>query len=126
MFLLTAVASHKFVVGFCLGVVLCSNPRLLFRNHLFAILLFSMGSAGGIALGMGIVDLDASWTSTTIPILQGLAGGTLLYVTVCEVLPREKARWHEDRQHQSAGLAQLLAVAIGFVTMTILNLYLGK
>jgi len=46
-----AVASHKFVVGFCLGLELAgvskSVPRLI-----FAIFLFAIGSVIGIGIGM--------------------------------------------------------------------------
>ena len=39
--------------------------------------------------------MQNKWTNVAVPILQGLAGGTLLYVTVSEILPRERARWHK-------------------------------
>jgi len=46
-----AVASHKFVVGFCLGLELAgvskSVPKLI-----FAIFLFAIGSVVGIGIGM--------------------------------------------------------------------------
>lgn len=124
--LVTAVASHKFVVGFCLGVELSSDQTAKFRNHFLAILVFSLGSVVGIAVGMGLVDFQTSSSSIALPILQGIAGGTLLYVTVCEVLPREKARWHQNRFNRGAGLAQLLAFTIGFTLMTLMNIYIGK
>lgn len=56
--------------------------------------------------------------------LQALAAGTLLYVTVSEVLPRERARWHERKR--GAGMAQFLAVTGGFAIMYLLTMYLGK
>lgn len=119
--LLLAVSSHKFVVAFCLGVELCANANARLKNHLLAIFIFSMGSVLGIGLGI-LLDVQKS---ALIPILQGLAGGTLLYVTVCEVLPREKAKWHKRPDVRSAGLVQLVAVASGFAAMTTLNTFLG-
>lgn len=55
---------------------------------------------------------------------QALAAGTLLYVTVSEVLPRERARFHE--QKRVGGVAQLSAVLVGFAAMYVSTKYLGK
>lgn len=126
MILFIAVISHKFVVGFCLGVELSVSPGNTFKKHFLAIFVFSAGSVLGIALGMAIVDLSAVLDSDALAILQGIAGGTLLYVTVCEVLPREKARWHKSQTHKAAGLIQLLAFAIGFSVMTVMNMYITE
>lgn len=126
LLLLGAVASHKYVVGFCLGMELSTTHRSQFKNHLFGILTFSLGSVVGIAIGMVIVDAETSWTESAVPILQGLAGGTLLYVTVCEVLPREKAKWHKNRANRYAGIYQLIAVCLGFIVMTMMNRYISK
>ncbi|XP_055698723.1 zinc transporter ZIP3 isoform X2 [Phlebotomus papatasi] len=122
--LVGAVAAHKYVVGFCLGVELSANSRSTVRSHFFAILIFAFGSVAGIGIGMGLVDLQSDWSATSVPILQGLAAGTLLYVTVCEVMPREKARWHQRRR--SAGLAQFLAVIIGFIILTAMNMFITE
>lgn len=124
MILFTAVISHKFVVGFCLGVELSVSPGAKFKHHFAAIFVFSAGSVLGIGIGMGLVDLSAVVDSNALPILQGIAGGTLLYVTTCEVLPREKARWHQSQVNRAAGLVQLLAFIIGFTVMTILSIYI--
>jgi zinc transporter 1/2/3 len=124
MLLFIAVASHKFVVVFCLGVELAVSPGATFKRHFLAILVFSAGSVLGIGLGMTIVDATAD--QNLIYILQGMAGGTLLYVTLCEVLPREKARWHESQTKRSAGLIQFIAFVIGFITMTLMNEYISE
>lgn len=125
MLLLLAVSSHKFVVAFCLGVQLCTTANVHYKNHFISITIFSMGSVLGILLGLCMSFQNQS-EDVTIPILQGLAGGTLLYVTVSEVLPREKARWHKKGENKAAGVIQLLSVACGFIVMTLLNLYLGE
>lgn len=70
-------------------------------------------------------QVDADWSKVVMPILQGLAGGTLLYVTVSEVLPREKARWHRSTRRY-AGILQFLFVIGGFVIIFLLNNYLGE
>ncbi|XP_034486330.1 zinc transporter ZIP1 [Drosophila innubila] len=125
LFLLGAVACHKFVMGFCLGLEFRSNPSATIRSQFIGISVFALGAVGGIGLGMLIVDVPAAWSKTTLPIVQALAGGTLFYVTVCEVIPREKARWHRNLDRRWAGFAQFAIVFIGFATMCLINYYLA-
>ncbi|EDV35309.1 uncharacterized protein Dana_GF11431 [Drosophila ananassae] len=125
LFLLGAVACHKFVMGFCLGLEFRSNPQTSFRAQLAGISVFAAGAVCGIALGMLIVDVPSGWSTKTLPIIQALAGGTLFYVTVCEVIPREKARWHTTPSRRWAGFAQFATVLAGFATMCIINFYLS-
>lgn len=74
---------------------------------------------------MCMSDMKDFISGKPVHVLQAIAGGTLLYVTVCEILPREKARWHMgDRRF--AGFFQCLAVLVGFGTMTLLTDYLCK
>lgn len=128
LFLLGAVACHKFVMGFCLGLEFRSNPSASMKSQIVGILVFALGAVAGIGLGMLLVNMSESLLPVSaLAIIQGLAGGTLLYVTVCEVIPREKARWHQNPTRKVAGFAQFFAVAIGFVTMALINYYLdGK
>lgn len=126
LLLVGAVCVHKFVVGFCLGVEICSIPHSSFRKHVLAIFLFSFGSVVGILCGMCLVDFENTGAVILVPILQGLAGGTLLYVTVAEVLPREKAKWHMKSTKPAAGLIQLFSVSVGFTIMSVLNFYFGS
>ncbi|XP_050459042.1 zinc transporter ZIP3 isoform X1 [Cataglyphis hispanica] len=119
-----AVASHKYVVGFCLGLELTgvskSVPKLI-----FAIFVFAIGSVIGIGIGMLTFQADTDWSKVVLPILQGLAGGTLLYVTVSEVLPRERAKWHKSSR-RFAGILQFFSVFVGFVVIFLLNNYVGE
>ncbi|XP_017494034.1 PREDICTED: protein zntD, partial [Rhagoletis zephyria] len=124
LFLLGAVACHKFVMGFCLGLEFRSNSQTSLRKHFIGILVFALGAVCGIAVGMIIVDIPSNWSSSVLSIVQGLAGGTLLYVTVCEVIPREKARWHQNVTRKAAGFGQFLAVVSGFSIMAVINYYL--
>ncbi|CAG9818383.1 unnamed protein product, partial [Phaedon cochleariae] len=125
LLLLGAIASHKLVVSFCLGMELASNPSYTCRRHFVYILIFSLGSVGGIVGGMFVTNISNGIKTLLIPCLQGLAGGTLLYVTVSEVVPRERARWHKDHEKRSAGIIQFISVVVGFVMMTVLSKYLG-
>jgi len=112
-------------MGFCLGLEFRSNPQTSFRAQLVGISVFALGAVIGIGLGMLIVDVPSAWSSKTLPIVQALAGGTLFYVTVCEVIPREKARWHSNSTRRWAGFAQFATVFAGFATMCIINFYLS-
>ncbi|XP_071636124.1 uncharacterized protein Zip88e isoform X3 [Temnothorax longispinosus] len=81
----------------------------------------------GLAIGLQtkIAEVDTDWSKVALPILQGLAGGTLLYVTVSEVLPRERTRWHKSSR-RFAGILQFLAVVVGFAVIFLLNTYMGE
>ncbi|CAH1112063.1 unnamed protein product [Psylliodes chrysocephalus] len=124
LLLLGAIASHKLVVSFCLGMELASNSSYTFLRNFVCILIFSAGSVAGIIIGMVIYDVPGGVKNIAIPILQALSGGTLLYVTVSEVLPRERARWHQQHEKKAAGLLQFFSVFLGFFLMTGLNNYL--
>ena len=50
---------------------------------------------------------------------QALAGGTILYVVVFEVLQREKSK------EKVPGLVQLLCVILGFTTLMMVEIF-GK
>ncbi|XP_020295847.1 zinc transporter ZIP1 [Pseudomyrmex gracilis] len=119
-----AVASHKFVVGFCLGLELAGLSKSI-GKLIFAIFIFSIGSVVGIGIGMLTFQADTDWSKIVLPILQGLAGGTLLYVTVSEVLPRERSKWHKSCRRY-AGILQFLSVASGFTVIFLLNYYVGE
>lgn len=123
LLVVAAVAAHKFVVGFCLGLELARVGSSVLKLML-AIFVFSSGSMLGIGIGMLTFGSKSKWASTMLPVLQGLAAGTLLYVTVSEVLPRERARWHRSSR-RSAGILQLFSTLVGFAVIYLLNRYVG-
>lgn len=124
--MLGAIASHKLVVGFCLGVEIASTPTNSPCKHFVSIAIFSFGSVLGIGVGMGVAEIPKKLSEIILPIMQALAGGTLLYVTLCEVLPRERARWHQQHKRTGAGVIQFLSVSAGFIAMTLLIRTLGN
>lgn len=71
------------------------------------------------------MQANTDWSKVILPILQGLAGGTLLYVTVSEVLPRERTKWHKSKR-RFAGIFQFFSVFVGFVVIFLLNNYVGE
>lgn len=124
MILFTAVISHKLVVAFCLGAELTASRGYKFKFHFAAIFVFSAGSVLGIFIGMALVDFNSVNQSKLLPILQGLAGGTLLYVCLCEILLRERSRWNVSQRKKTTGLIQFLAFSTGFAVMTIMTVFI--
>ncbi|XP_062554165.1 zinc transporter ZIP3-like [Armigeres subalbatus] len=125
LLLLGAVSAHKYVVGFCLGVEICSHGSRHRWSHILQILTFAVGSVAGIGVGMILDDIGQTFNELVIPTLQGVAGGTLLYVTVSEVLPRERGK-RAMMRIRHLGLLQLIAVILGFTVMSILSLIITE
>lgn len=70
LLLLGAVASHKYVVGFCLGAELCASAPGRLCAHIVCIALFSGGSAAGIAAGAVLENVDSLRSSVAVPVMQ--------------------------------------------------------
>lgn len=115
-YLFAAIATHKFVLSFCLGVELISSrtkiPLVILYICTFAVVT-PIGISSGILL---LLNGDASEPGGTLVtvILQGIASGTLLYVTFFEILQKEKA-------NAKSGILQLLAIMAGFGFMLALQ-----
>lgn len=109
-------------MSFCLGLE-CSAYSL--KSHFISIAVFSLGSVAGIVFGMIITDIPAQWQDKGLPVLQAFAAGTLLYITVSEVMTREKAKWKQSGGRSFYGLIQFIAIASGFALMVVLNVYLN-
>uniref|UniRef100_A0A1B0D4L4 Uncharacterized protein n=1 Tax=Phlebotomus papatasi TaxID=29031 RepID=A0A1B0D4L4_PHLPP len=101
-----AVAAHKLVLAFCVGVELVVTRTRGFLAAIY-IITFAAVSPIGIGIGMGVsASGDASATSVPAAILQGLATGTLLYVIFFEILSKDRS-----------GFIKFLAILIGFGVM---------
>eukprot|EP00095_Tigriopus_kingsejongensis_P011255 maker-scaffold708_size108518-snap-gene-0.13 protein:Tk11255 transcript:maker-scaffold708_size108518-snap-gene-0.13-mRNA-1 annotation:"zinc transporter zip3 isoform x1" len=117
-YLLFAIAAHKFVIAFCLGIQFVTSgikPMLI----IIYIGVFALISPLGIVIGTvltGTSNVDAELQNPTITILQGLATGTLLYVVFFEVLEEERV------QKKMKGIFQALFVILGFVVMVLVQL----
>ena len=114
----TAVASHKYVISFCVGLELLSarTPLKLFAVYMCV---FSLVSPLGIAIGIGISSAAGTGGDAytlAVAILQALAGGTLIYVVVFEVLQREKSKG-------VSGMAQLAFVILGFASLLCIEVF---
>jgi len=131
-YLCGAVAAHKLVIAFCLGmevrnassspctlVTTSSSPGFKFRYVLFFALMTPVGIAVGTIITEFLNDSSGESESALVAVLQTLASGTLLYVAFFEVVLRERARF------SGKGLAQLAAVILGFATMALVEVYIG-
>jgi len=115
--LFAAVASHKYVIAFCVGLELhnADTPKVLYIVYM---LIFSLMSPIGIAIGIAVTSAMENETTAyilTTGVLQALAAGTLLYVCVFEILEREKSK------ESVPGLVQLLCVVLGFSTLLLVQ-----
>lgn len=117
-YLFGAIATHKLVIAFCVGIELVSSrtklPLLLVYVATFAVV-----TPLGIGLGIVLSDeASAAEGSFVTVMLQGMAGGTLLYVIFFEVLQRE-------RSNAQSGFLQLLSIMAGFAVMFALQFMHG-
>ena len=105
-FLFGAVAAHKLVLAFCVGVELIvarTRPVLAIVYTVTFAIVSPIGIAIGIAVSHNSPDSEDSIASM---ILQGIACGTLLYVVFFEILSKHHA-----------GLVSFLAMLVGFGLM---------
>ncbi|XP_069689554.1 uncharacterized protein [Periplaneta americana] len=125
-FLSVVLACHKLIVAFCFGLEVTATGKECYVLCI-QILLFSLGSLLGVFAGSLMESFDHvhSISGPTIPILQALAGGSLLYVTVYEIMSRERLKWDRRVQQRYAGLVQFAAVAVGFTVMFLVDKYIG-
>lgn len=101
-YMMGAVATHKLVLAFCVGVQLVAAKTKTLLIVVY-VLTFALVSPIGVSIGLGLgVQMNLAVTGT----LQGLASGTLLYVVFFEILQRE-----------GTGMRQFCATAIGFGLM---------
>jgi zinc transporter 1/2/3 len=117
-FLFTAVIVHELAIMFCIGMeMLASKLRVL----LYVIYMVELGLITSVGVGVGILVTeyvhDPSATHLlVIAVLQGVAAGTLLYVTFFEILERE-------RHKPGNGLEKLFAILAGFLALTALEVF---
>ncbi|KAG4076781.1 hypothetical protein HA402_009127 [Bradysia odoriphaga] len=99
-----AVAAHKLVLAFCVGVELIVAKT---QKWLAFVYVFTFAAVSPMGIGIGILISGESTTTGLISaILQGLASGTLLYVVFFEILQKGRS-----------GILQFFAVIFGYSLM---------
>lgn len=119
--LFTAVSIHECTILFCVGL-----EMLITRHSLVSIVThivtLALVSPFGVIVGTLVTinpALDAGAQGLGIAALQGLAAGTILYVTFFEVLDKERKR------DSTPGLLKLAFVIVGFCLMICLEVLGG-
>jgi len=110
-----AIASHKFVITFCVSLELLQAGTSTVGFSL-ALITFSLVSPMGIGIGMAISELSSTDSQMIVSIFQGISAGTIIYVVMFEVLQREMVR-------DVPGLMQLLGVMVGFGAMLMIQIF---
>lgn len=102
-----AVIVHKAVMAFSLGLNIAGSD-LSAKSFIISNIIFSASSPLGLGIGIAISDLPDSLPQNICNgVLQGMAGGTFLYITFFEVLPHEL-------NSPSNRLWKVLFVVLGF------------
>jgi len=116
--LFVSIAVHKFVITFCVCVeLLQSKTRVTF--YFVYLSTFALVSSIGVGIGLAISNgsgAESEGQELLIGVMQALAGGTIIYVVMFEVLQREKSK-------DVAGIPQLLAVLLGFAAILIIEIF---
>ena len=117
---ISAVATHKPVIAFCLGLELCNSKTRLLIYSAYMII-FALISLVGTCVGIIITSHSSTGSAyyIVVAIFQALSGGTLIYVVVFEVLERERSK-------NVSGLAQLCFFLLGFCVLSTLFLLLPE
>lgn len=105
-YMMGAVAAHKLVLAFCVGVELMVTRT---KRCLAITYILTFAAVSPIGIGIGILvsgSGESGYSNVTAAILQGLASGTLLYVVFFEILSKDRS-----------GLARYTAVLVGFFVM---------
>lgn len=105
--LFIAVIVHKAIMAFSLGLTI-AQAHITVKQYILANLIFSVSSPIGMGIGILLADLQQSLgRDIANGVLQGMAGGTFLYITFFEVLP------HELNQPKNR-MVKLLFVLLGY------------
>jgi len=116
--LFLAIAIHSIAIVFCIGTDMVNNGANQARI-IFSMVVLSLVTPIGVLVGI-LLNLDAHVQTggdmLLMGVLQGLASGTLLYITFFEVLSREKLG-----RYGMSGLVGALFILLGFSLMAAVN-----
>jgi zinc transporter 1/2/3 len=116
-YLFTAVSIHACAILFCIGLELVTSGIRLLNLVLYVVIL-SLVSPLGVVIGI-LVTVNSSTEGPVqdlvVAVLQGIAGGTILYITFFEVLDREK------RKETGCGIMRIVFILVGFSVMVALQ-----
>jgi len=120
--LFVAISLHATAIVFCIGTEMIAMNTRIYKIVMYMVVL-SIVTPIGVLIGI-IVTLYTDKASgeqlLVVAVLQGLAGGTLLYITFFEVLARDKLS-----KYGMSGIVGALAVMVGFIAMTVIEAEAG-
>lgn len=120
--LFLAIAIHSTAIVFCIGTEMLSSGLKKIQILIYLTVL-SLVTPFGVLLGIIVtVYLGDGGRGhlLAVGILQGLAGGTLLYITFFEVLAKDKLA-----KYGMTGMFGALMIMIGFISMAAMQAGLG-
>ena len=112
--LFSAVIIHSVAIIFCIGtdlVIAGCKPW----KHVGYMILVSSVTPAGVIIGL-VVSTGAGTHHLLVGVMQGLAAGTLLYITFFEVLERERLA-----KYGMSGITGVLIVIMAFTLMAGIN-----
>ena len=131
------MAVHKYVISFCVSLELFSGKINDYWVNFWYIVVYAAMTPLGIGIGIGVTQ-EASPTLTGVikkfclwfviltqlfmffaGVLSSLAAGTLVYVSIFEIIQREKSK------EMVSGIKQLFFIALGFMAVLLFTRY-GK
>ncbi|KAI1731112.1 ZIP zinc transporter domain-containing protein [Ditylenchus destructor] len=103
---------HKGIEAFSVGLQLSKTNTKRTRLVILTMIMYGLMTPIGSILGLCITNLtiDELYKDAIVIVLEGLAGGTFIYVTFFEVLAQERANDHSN-------LVQLNAIVVGFLVI---------
>lgn len=110
--LFVGVAVHETLVAVALGINMARSTLALRDAAKLAVTVSAMIPLG-IGLGLGIESAQSMASSVASVLLQGLAGGTFLFVTFFEILAKEL----EDKSDR---LLKVLFLVLGYAVLAIM------
>lgn len=111
-----ALCSHKVILAFSMSMELLQTGMKL-KAFLISIVIFSVASPLGGLIGALVAGFTTEETAAGLmapTMLQAISGGTILYVTFCEVLERERTK-------PMNGFLKFVALLLGFGVMAALE-----
>ncbi|XP_068208699.1 zinc transporter ZIP1-like [Palaemon carinicauda] len=112
-----ALSAHKIFLSFSMSMEML-EVGVTMKPFLLSMTIFSLASPVGGLIGALIssytAELETSAGVLVPAILQAISAGTILYVTFCEVLERERGK-------EGNGHLKLFALALGFSVMAALE-----
>jgi len=106
--LFAVILVHQIITSLSLGIAMSMG-----KSSLASIMLFSISSCIGVAIGIGISSIQSS---LEIYIVTGVTSGAIFYIVILEVIHQEKSR------QNVSGLLQFGSILFGFIVTVLIKI----